>query len=831
MTRVISSKSLLLVNLVAALVSAEGLGGTPGFDAPGAVYAEDRVPRYRNGGIVKGNVDWTVRDFLGREVMRGKWNATKGSLLLNGLKRGYYTLSGAGVTNALGRPVPFVIVAQPKANAFDETCTCCFATDSALSMCAKPGKFRCPWFKGDSRRFVAEMMRLCGVRQTRERLGWAGVEPEQGKFDFSRRLKTARMLKECGIRSSVVLHSAPDWARAAAKGSVTTKDLSRGWIVANRLGRSFDGLVECWEISNETDVGFGDEPVWNYAAQFKAMSLGFRSSGAKALVANGGLSGSFVRGISVSYADSLFDNDLSWYTDVLNVHYYGWPSSYPASQRQAQDLLERHGIRDRAVWLTECGFTGEGPATDESVMPPNKAHAFEQELLQAEFLPKSLICNQFCGIARDYFFMFGVLNEQNGNKDWGILRRDGSVKPAFAAFAELNHQVGSAVLLGEVKVAKDVRAFLYGHADGTQTLAYWTRSVIDDEQGVDALVYDGVLERSFTLDAAGARRQLKATRFPSYLPGLRGLRADVEARKPGCVGRRKPTEREDVSVVIRVDADKRDFALADRKTVAELQAESGIGRLSVEIWNFDESVKTGSIACTDYELEGLPDVINLPPMGCATLSLRARARGGVDAEDVKPLRLTGEFNGKRISAFSMNVRPTYRYMSQCRRATLAAAMDPKNWSYRVCSAEKRSLVYDPDEQALHVRAQFAPELGYKQRWFYPELKLQSLGVSLEGAKMIEFEVRGEQDKPENDYRWTCLYFVTAGFPEGENVHKFPQAHYEAPGKGWEKRRVSLVGERLPADLDKNVVGIRFGGNPLGSRVDYLIRNIVVYYED
>ena len=48
-------------------------------------------------------------------------------------------------------------------------------------------------------------------------------------------------------------------------------------------------------------------------------------------------------------------------------------------------------------------------------------------------------------------------NEQGGLKDWGVLRRDFSAKPAFAAFATLTDQLGDAQYLGQLDCGSGIR--------------------------------------------------------------------------------------------------------------------------------------------------------------------------------------------------------------------------------------------------------------------------------------------------------------------------------------------------------------------------------------
>ena len=97
-------------------------------------------------------------------------------------------------------------------------------------------------------------------------------------------------------------------------------------------------------------------------------------------------------------------------------------------------------------------------------------------------------------------------------------------------------------------------------------------------------------------------------------------------------------------------------------------------------------------------------------------------------------------------------------------------------------------------------------------WFMPWHDLKLPEESLEGAKMIEFEVKSEQDKVENDYN--SAVFLPA-WADGRSQ----SIHYPPPGHGWEVRRVAL-----PPDAG-GIVSFRLGGAPRGRRLTFWIRNV------
>ena len=73
-------------------------------------------------------------------------------------------------------------------------------------------------------------------------------------------------------------------------------------------------------------------------------------------------------------------------------------------------------------------------------------------------------------------------NETGGNKDWGLMRRDFTVKPGYAAFATLVDQLGNAAPEGEVRLGDGLKGFLYRRKEGGKVLAYWCISELDTDK-------------------------------------------------------------------------------------------------------------------------------------------------------------------------------------------------------------------------------------------------------------------------------------------------------------------------------------------------------------
>ena len=780
------------------------------FDAPGHVYTDEETPVARGG---KPGESFSLVDWRGRPVgQSGTWRVD-GTAVLPRMPTGYYRL----VSNC--GSATFAVVPPPASRVFDHRSF--YAIDSAQSWVSSKGNFLCPWNGGDTFRTVSDLIWRMGMPHVRERLSWTGVNPQPDKLDFGNYMYNGDLLRERGILISGLVHDCPPWA---AKLQKLPSDLNAVFTFCSKTAAAFGNRMGDWEFWNEQDISFAPEPVWDYAPALKAAYLGLKAGKPDVVV----LPGALCQWPDSVYARALFENDAAKFGDVFNYHTYRALADYPRMFATLRAFLARYGAGERAIWMTESGTNLEGHSDKPGAMPQYMAHSPEQELVLAEFYPKSQIAMQMESVARNYYFVFGAYNERGGKKDWGVQRRDGTVKPSYAAMSAMLRELVSTRLLGELRVGEGVRAYVFRQPDGSQTLAYWSVSPLDTQRhGVVSAAPD--YAKTFSLPAAdgtyrftdmcGMRSEVAATnrtltlastRFPSYVSGLHGLAVDVPALSPGKVMPYVPRADEDLSVIIRVDLDRKDFSISGQKTVAVMNGEKG--RMRVQVWNMGDTAKTGTVEVAGGPLLGLPERIVLGPRGTppATFDCTLAAVG----DPSRALELVGVFGGRRSSRFHMSVKtpPSRQFIESCTSVPLACEK-PGDWA-RNTSASSFTATWDEKEKA--VRFDVAWDDPGKDRWFYPIYRLKKPQENLAGARLIEFEVKSVQDKVENDFKTQNLMLV---FSNGPDRH----LKFSVPMNGWEKRYVVLD------DCDKldDVVSIRLGANPLGMKCTFWVRGVKI----
>lgn len=738
--------------------------------------------------------------------------------------RGYFDLvvsaaAGTSVTSS------FAVVADPETRRVRPDSF--FAVDAALSWVNAPGAFRCPWNGGDAFGAAIEAMRLAGLRHVRERMGWQEVQPQsEQEPSYGHYLDNARRLARNGQFIAGMYHDAPKWAR---RSDGLPDDLLAVYRFAEKTARVFGETAASWEFWNEEDVGFASGSAWTYAAALKAAALGFRAGNPKAIVMNG----AFCQWPLGVYHDTVFASELAPYVDVLNVHTYRPLVEAPAMGRSASDFLRRHGMAGRAVWMTENGTNAEGLAEENSVRTDVRQHSRRQDLILAEFYPKSQFALRMAGFSRNFHFVFGAFNEQGGRKDWGVLRRDGTVKPIYSAIATLTHELSESELEGEVSLGKEVCAYVCRLPSGSRTLVVWRLSELDRTGGVvkdfsappvcvRLPLAPGAYE---VVDLCGRSGSIRATedgavialdRYPQYVHDVGALAC---VRKPPAKGNGRAVVPDglDASVVLRVEPNAEDFGLGAGRSRAELKKNRG--RLRVFVWNLSGEKKTGFLAEKSGAVDGLPKRMALPAWGMTSVDLIYRPPNDADYEQ-PPLVFGGRFGGRRVSRA---VVPVGNLSGLLKLPCMTLATKERdNWR-RNDSADSFACTWDDDEQA--IRFDFSWMSEKNNRWFYPVYALRP-EEDVTGSAMLVFEAKSLQDKVENDYDYAFV-MASAQDRNGRSVD-IPWIPCRAPGMAWEGRQVDLGAVLGSGTNALHLTSLRFGGNPRGHKVSYFIRNVKIF---
>ena len=787
-------------------------------DAIGMVFTDKQPLVFGMDKRIVGPVDYIVSNWHGEVVAQGSWKRNEtGKRTLPELPRGYYRMTLQSPAETFTGSRSFAVIVDPAERRFPPDSS--FCVDTAQSWLGRPDPNN-PRFPGAGYETVSELCRLAGIIMIRDRLSWKQVEPQPGKFRWGQYAENAEMLNQRNIKISGMYHDAPQWARHHSPK--LPDDLAATYRFAEKLAKTFHGQMANWEFWNEEDTEFTSEPAWDYAATLKAAYLGFKAGDPQLSVAIGAFSAFPLK----PYCQVVLSNDAAMFFDIFNFHIYSNLQAYPGIIKDLRTFLAVNGNPQMPIWITENGTRAEGFGKAVSYLPGKKIHSPEQEIIVAEFVPKSQIYLQSQGVEKSFFFVMSPYNEYSGSKDWGLLRQDYTAKPGYVAFAVLTDQLADCNYRGRITPAPAINAFLYEQSNGLQTLVYWTDSELDS----DRIAPGGKIpEKFFTLKApdgeypvcdmlgtpsavrtkSGALT-LTASRFPRYIKNLSGLRPSIPAPKARASAATQKNDK-DLSVILKPVLSP-DFKLSAGKDMVELK--NTAGKMKLEIWNLSNIPKDGSITVKGGTAEGLPERISVPPMNKVEYELSLVPAIAPDQIDGN-IEFGGVFDHRPISRLVIPILISNRISTGCRSIVLSNADDPKKW--RANTSGIMEISYDETEKAVKFETFFPP--GTDDRWVYPEYVLRQPKESLRNVYAIGFDIKAVQEitKP---YSCSLLMLVTG--TKKEKGHSF-MLDYMPPVADWENRIV-VITEASP----EKVKMLRLGLNPRANKVTYWIRNVKLF---
>jgi hypothetical protein len=291
-------------------------------------------------------------------------------------------------------------------------------------------------------------MSALGVRWVRFDLDWSNVQasgPNSYNWgDYDRLVQAAGAH---GLNVLAILDFTPGWARRAdCSGSKTCAPADPGSyasFAAAAVQRYQAQGVHNWEIWNEENtVGFfqpAADPV-AYTALLRAAHDAIKGADAGALVVTGGLAPAASGSGNLAppdFAAGLYNAGARGFFDVLGDHPYTYPAvpggnPYGAwGQMSAlHRLMAAHGDGSKKIWITEYGAPTNGP----------ESAYFTSEIGQSQELAAAVNLASGAGWVGGFFWYTyldpGTTPDTNENF-FGLVRADGSHKPAFAAYQQV----------------------------------------------------------------------------------------------------------------------------------------------------------------------------------------------------------------------------------------------------------------------------------------------------------------------------------------------------------------------------------------------------------
>ncbi len=291
-----------------------------------------------------------------------------------------------------------------------------------------------------------------------------------------------------------------------------------------KTGLSEINTYEIWNESNLHDPGWG---AWvgttaQYNSMFRAAAEAVKRADPTARVTNSGFAGIDIETMNTlltPYADGKKPLD---FVDTLNVHYYSGQiapeiatvnsntdrsGNTEGVRTYGDDLRRLIAWRDKnkpgmPIWMSETGYNSAGPTG-------------VNEQYQAAYLPRAIMLALAAGIDKVF-----VYRESGSTPSLfaasGVMRDDGSLKPAWFTYATLIREMDG-IKTGAMRLP---------YPDPNVRLYAWTRGT---ETFLSAWAIDGTAELKLPLgvcqvtDAFGHTRQVTVTDslplsiFPVYI--------------------------------------------------------------------------------------------------------------------------------------------------------------------------------------------------------------------------------------------------------------------------------------------------------------------------
>lgn len=315
---------------------------------------------------------------------------------------------------------------------------------------------------------VSAAARLAGVTWVRDRASWTAYEKTQGQYDFTSTEKYFRAIDKSGLKLLVDLCPSPAWAYESEgyTGTERVGGFRNNQLAFYRLCKAmvtyYDGVVDAWELWNESDIGFAVETSELFSAFYKAGALGVYDADPDMIVAFGGLCQSDTNS---DYMHLTMLNDVLQYSSFFNYHSHvlqpanlGFQTFIDSATMAASapsSISLYNGLYKRPVWITEAG------------MRVDKME-YTSYIKQADYIVTSTVQSLSIGTGKHFWFLLAPYMENGG--DFGTFSENFEPYPTLAAEATMTKVLGKAEYLGE-PIGLSSNAYGYIFNNGTRLVS------------------------------------------------------------------------------------------------------------------------------------------------------------------------------------------------------------------------------------------------------------------------------------------------------------------------------------------------------------------------
>jgi hypothetical protein len=301
--------------------------------------------------------------------------------------------------------------------------------------------------------------------------------------------------RECNREVVALLKDTPDWATDGTSGAgipnglyLPVNDPGNLWASFVRRAAEYyrERGVRRFIIWNEPDItretyGFEFEgTVEDYAQMLKVAYLAAHEANPDALIHVAGVT--YWHDVNENrrlYLDRLFellaaDPDAAehgYYFDALTLHIYFRADTVYQIVSETRALLDQYGIDDKSIWIDE---TNASPNLDPQWLVERPRWQIDLDQ-QGAFLLQAVGLGLAGGADHIGVYKFYDWSLPPGAESFGLLRADGSRRPAFETWRMVINQLNG-IQAASLAHTDGVNVVRVERADGQQAIMAWART-------------------------------------------------------------------------------------------------------------------------------------------------------------------------------------------------------------------------------------------------------------------------------------------------------------------------------------------------------------------
>lgn len=283
---------------------------------------------------------------------------------------------------------------------------------------------------------IVKLLKEMGCGWVRVDFSWNDLEPQKGKWQFSKYDFLVNLLSKNDISVLAILDYSANWAAPSWNSPPDNDEDFVNYV--NQTVKRYGDKVKYWEVWNEPDCKFYWNPqdgMVRYSQLLTKVYQEIKKVSPTAKVVLGGLTGDGYYALK-----NIYRITQGKCFDVVNVHPFENPLKSGAIERirnfykHIRKLMVSYHDQDKKIWFTELGCPGVKAQNDkntwwEGISPLEKEQAEFVTKVYSELLSLNGVEKIFWAYLRDNKDHF-----HSGIDYFGLLRWDYSKKPSFFAY-------------------------------------------------------------------------------------------------------------------------------------------------------------------------------------------------------------------------------------------------------------------------------------------------------------------------------------------------------------------------------------------------------------